>query len=191
MRRSRRLERRLGEKGQADAQSRKLAGSIGSLARPALPHRATCEQRFCTPALSGGAAWICTWKCALRLCPDSPSFSNQVLRYWPKPAGRDRDLGLPVHSALPDAYVTAHHLRDMLAEASVAQLLEWSVLPGLLPRVPHGPDRGRSWGEVRDDVLVAHGQGRDEDVRFSAEFEIAQRFGKPAEIPAAAQGLLL
>ncbi len=43
-------------------------------------HRASFEQRFCTPALSGGAHWVCTWKCALRLWPGSPSFSNQVLR---------------------------------------------------------------------------------------------------------------
>ncbi|MBM9538942.1 hypothetical protein JWG43_17885, partial [Desulfobulbus alkaliphilus] len=24
-------------------------------------HRASFEQRYCTPALSGGAKWICTW----------------------------------------------------------------------------------------------------------------------------------
>src|SRR3546814_1378862 len=45
-------------------------------------HRADFEQQFCTPPLTHGADWICTWKCALRLWPDSPSFSNQVLRYW-------------------------------------------------------------------------------------------------------------
>ena len=154
-------------------------------------HRAAFEQRFCTPALSGGAPWICTWKCALRLWPDSPSFSNQVLRYWRKPAGLDRDLGLPVHRALPDAYVTAHHLRDMLAEASVEQLLKWSALPGLLPRVPHGPDRGRSWAELDIETLATHACGRDEDVRYSAEQEIARRCGGPAMVPPAAQGTLL
>jgi exodeoxyribonuclease X len=53
------------------------SGSILALAA----HRATFEQRFCTPSLSGAARWICTWKCALRLWPGSPGFSNQVLRY--------------------------------------------------------------------------------------------------------------
>ena len=52
-------------------------------------HRASFESQFCTPALTHGADWICTWKCALRLWPDSPSFSNQVLRYWRKPASAD------------------------------------------------------------------------------------------------------
>jgi exodeoxyribonuclease X len=30
-------------------------------------HRAAFEQRYCSARLSGGADWICTWKCALRL----------------------------------------------------------------------------------------------------------------------------
>jgi exodeoxyribonuclease X len=147
-------------------------------------HRASFEQRFCTPALSGGARWICTWKCALRLWPDSPSFSNQVLRYWRKPVGLDRDLGLPVHRALPDAYVTAHHLRDMLAAASVAQLLEWSDLPGLLPRVVAGPDRGKAWRELDAEALAGWARDRDEDVRYSAQYEIERR-GGGAVTPAA------
>ncbi|WP_419816625.1 exonuclease domain-containing protein [Glacieibacterium sp.] len=153
-------------------------------------HRASFEQRFCTPALSGGARWICTWKCALRLWPDSPSFSNQVLRYWRKPVGMDRDLGLPVHRALPDAYVTAHHLRDMLAVVSVAQLLEWSEMPGLLPRVVAGPDRGKAWRELNDAILLSWARDRDEDVRYSAQYEIERRGGGGREPPIAPQGQL-
>ncbi|TRW16926.1 3'-5' exonuclease [Glacieibacterium frigidum] len=153
-------------------------------------HRASFEQRFCTPALSGGARWICTWKCALRLWPDSPSFSNQVLRYWRKPVGLDRELGLPVHRALPDAYVTAHHLRDMLAEASVDQLLEWSDLPGLLPRVPAGPDRGKGWAEIDDAALTGWLGDRDEDVRYSASVEQARRSGTVRDVAPPSQGSL-
>ncbi len=138
-------------------------------------HRAAFEQRFCTPKLSGGAPWICTWKCALRLWPGLQGFSNQMLRYQRNPEGLVRELGLPAHRALPDAYVTAHHLRDQLNEASLEQLLAWSREPGLLPRVPAGPDRGRPWDRVSLDALQAFAQGRDVDVRFSAETELRRR----------------
>lgn len=155
-------------------------------------HRASFEQRFCTPNLTGGARWICTWKCALRLWPDSPGFSNQVLRYWRRPDGLDRELGLPVHRAMPDAYVTAHHLRDMLQLADVDQLVAWSGLPGLLPRVPNGPDRGRAWSELDDAALERLTGDRDEDIRFTAAAERKRRGIdlSPPEVPPA-QALLL
>ena len=140
-------------------------------------HRADFEQKFCTAQLTHGADWICTWKCALRLWPDSPGFSNQMLRYWRKPQGMEHERGLPAHRAFPDAYVTAFHLRDMLNEASIAQLLEWSRLPGLLPRVRYGPDRGRAWTEIDDDSLDGFLSDRDEDVRYTAETELARRQG--------------
>jgi len=154
-------------------------------------HRADFEQRYCTPSFTGGADWICTWKCALRLWPDSPAFSNQVLRYWRKPAGLDRERGLPVHRAFPDAYVTAHHLRDQLNEASLAQLIEWSRLPGLLPRVRYGPDRGKEWREIDDDSLAGFLADRDEDVRYTAETELARRRGGGHVGRASPQELLL
>ena len=166
------------------------AGGVLALAA----HRAAFEQRFCTPDLAGGARWVCTWKCALRLWPGSPSFSNQVLRYWRMPAGLDRDVGLPVHRAMPDAYVTAHHLRDMLNEASPEQLLAWSAEPGLLPRVPAGPERGRSFSELGPDSLRRLASDRDEDVRFTAEVELRRRQGATvtsAPPPQPAQGSLL
>ena len=166
----------------------KPQGGVRALAA----HRAAFEQRFCVPQLTGGARWICTWKCALRLWPGSPGFSNQVLRYWRMPAGLDRAIGLPVHRAMPDAYVTAHHLRDMLNEASIERLLEWSDLPGLLPRVPAGPDRGRSWSELDGEALRRFAADRDEDVRFSARTELDRRGGgEPPPLPAPAQGSLL
>lgn len=146
-------------------------------------HRATFEQRFCSPRLSGGARWICTWKCALRLWPALPSFSNQGLRYARMPAGLDRATGLPAHRAMPDAYVTAHHLRDMLNASSLEQLLTWSEQPGLLPRVPSGPDRKRLWGELGDAALAGYARDRDIDIRFSAETEQRRR-GNHDAIPA-------
>jgi DNA polymerase III epsilon subunit-like protein len=76
-------------------------------------HRAAFGQRYCRPHLTGGAGWICTWKGALRLWSQLPSFSNQRLRYQRRPEGLLHEMGLPAHGALPDAYVTAHHLRRL------------------------------------------------------------------------------
>lgn len=138
-------------------------------------HRAAFEQRYCRPKLTGEVDWICTWKCALRLWPQLPSFSNQMLRYQRMPEGLVHEAGLPAHRALPDAYVTAHHLRDMLNEASLEQLVAWSREPGLLPRVPSGPHRGASWADLPTDTLRALARDRDADVRFSAETELRRR----------------
>ncbi|WP_369059115.1 exonuclease domain-containing protein [Caulobacter sp. 73W] len=138
-------------------------------------HRAAFEQRYCTPRLTGGAPWICTWKCALRLWPHLTGFSNQMLRYQRMPEGLDHQTGLPAHRAMPDAYVTAHHLRDQLNAASLEQLLAWSAEPGLLPRVPSGPRRGRAWRELEEPELKAFARDRDINLRFSAETELRQR----------------
>ena len=155
-------------------------------------HRSDFEEKFCTANLTGGADWICTWKCALRLWSDSPAFSNQVLRYWRRPHGLVHERGLPAHRAFPDAYVTAHHLRDQLNEAGLAQLIEWSKLPGLLPRVRNtGPDRGKDWREISDDSLAVFLGDRDPDVRFTAETELARRRGGGLVGRASAQELLL
>ena len=146
-------------------------GGVAALAA----HRATFEQRYCRPSLTGGADWICTWKCALRLWPHLPRFSNQMLRYLRMPEGLVHETGLPAHRALPDAYVTAHHLRDMLNQAPLEQLLLWSREPGLLPRVPAGPRRGRLWAEIELDELTTFAGDRDVDVRFSARSELRRR----------------
>lgn len=64
-------------------------GTIVALAA----HRAAFEQRYCRPGLTGGADWICTWKCALRLWPALPRFSNQILRYLRTLEGLVHELG--------------------------------------------------------------------------------------------------
>lgn len=138
-------------------------------------HRAAFEQRYCTPRLTGGTPWICTWKCALRVWPELPRFSNQMLRYLRKPEGLVHQVGLPAHRAMPDAYVTAHHLRDLLNEAPLEALLLWSSEPGLLPRVPAGPDRGKGWDRISTQSLTQFLRDRDADIRFSAQTELSRR----------------
>lgn len=155
-------------------------------------HRSAFEQRWCTPRLTGRARWICTYKCALRLWPEAPTHSNQGLRYWRRPEGLDRATGLPAHRAGPDAYVTAHHLRDMLALASLDQLLAWSNEPALLVRVPTGPLRGRAWRDLDDANLgrVLAGEfGRNPDMLFTARTERDRR-SPDALPPEPAQSLL-
>ena len=142
-------------------------------------HRAAFEQRFCRPGLTGGADWICTWKCALRVWPDLPRFSNQMLRYQRHPEGLVHELGLPAHRALPDAYVTAHHLRDLLNAAPLDELLAWSREPGLLPRVPAGDHRGKPWKDLPDATLRTLATDRDQDIRFSVSAELRRRGDAP------------
>jgi exodeoxyribonuclease X len=159
------------------------AGGVVALAA----HRAAFEQRYCTPALTGGARWICTWKCAQRLWPDLPRFSNQMLRYLRRPEGLAHERGLPAHRALPDAYVTAHHLRDMLNQTSIENLLIWSREPALLPRVPAGPDRGRRWDRLDAATLRGFQSSAEADVRFTATREL-QRRGASTAAPSEAPG---
>lgn len=161
-----------------------LGGDFVALAA----HRADFEKRWCVPAFTGGTPWICTWKGALRVFPDSPSFSNQVLRYWRRPEGLARDEGLPAHRAGPDAYVTAFHLRDMLNAVGAEALIAWEREPGLLPRVPRGEHRGVKWTELDAETLARFANDRDEDWRFSAQAEQARRVG--GERPPA-QGTLI
>ena len=146
-------------------------------------HRAGFEQRYCRPGLTGGAAWICTWKCALRVWPHLQRFSNQMLRYQRHPDGLIHEVGLPAHRAMPDAYVTAHHLRDLLSTVSVEQLIAWSGEPGLLPRVPAGENRGKAWRDLSDADLGLLAKDRDIDVRFSADSELRRRGVAPAATP--------
>jgi len=162
-------------------------GGVAALAA----HRAAFEQRYCTPRLTGGRPWICTWKCALRVWPDLPRFSNQMLRYQRMPEGLVHAIGLPAHRAMPDAYVTAHHLRDLLNETSLEQLLAWSSEPGLLPRIPTGPDRGKGWDRATIESLHAFARDRDADLRFSATTELRRREEADAISPEPAQPLLL
>ncbi len=146
-------------------------------------HRAAFEQRWCTRALTGGLPWICTYKGALRVWPEAPGHSNQGLRYWRRPAGLDRGTGLPAHRAGPDAYVTAFHLRDMLAVASPETLIAWSAQPALLARVPYGRLRGRRFRDLADEdlAMLAAGERPDGDLAFTVAQECARRGGPDAE----------
>lgn len=142
-------------------------------------HRTKFDRQWLTDERTGGLPWIDTYKCAARIWPDAPGHGNQLLRYWLKPAGLERDLATPAHRAGPDAYVTAHLLRDMLNEhATVEQLIEWSSQPVLQQRCMIGKWRGRPWSEVDDGMLNwILTKDFDEDVQFTVRHEIERRKG--------------
>ncbi len=139
-------------------------------------HSASFERKFITDEDTGGLNWICTYKCALRLFPDAPGHSNQVLRYWLSPISLDRTVANVAHRAYPDAYVTAFTLRALLELAPVEDLIKWSSEPALLRRVPFGKNRGALWTEI-DDGLLWWVLDKDfgEDILFTARKEIERR----------------
>ena len=75
--------------------------------------------------------------------------------------------------------MTAHLLIDLLKEASVEQMLEWTREPRRLDRIPFGKHRGRAWTEAPEDYLRwMAGQGdMDADVVAAARQEFARRAG--------------
>jgi exodeoxyribonuclease X len=118
----------------------------------------------------GGRPAICTYKAALRVWPEAPAHNNQALRYWLKPQGLVPIIASSAHRALPDAYVTAFLLRELLKVASVEDLVAWTTQPALLPRVMFGKHRGSAWSEVPVDYLVWIVERSDlnDDVKFTA-----------------------
>lgn len=154
------------------------ADKDGKMFRPdyLCAHNSRFEQLWFTDEITGGAKWICTFKCALRLWPDAPSHSNQALRYWLDPVGLDRAIASRSHRALPDAYVTAFLLREMLREATVEQLVAWTREPALLTKIAFGKHRGKRWAEVDAGFLRwILTKDFDEDVLLTARAELARR----------------
>lgn len=138
-------------------------------------HNAKFEREFFA---GGEAAWICTLKVGRRLWPDSPSHSNQCLRYF---LGIDLDdqLAMPPHRAAPDAYVTAFIFSAALkAGASVKDMIEWSNQPSLLPgAINFGKHKGVLWSACDRDYLrwITSQKDMDEDKRFTAKYWLEKR----------------
>lgn len=137
-------------------------------------HHMAFEREF----FSGGDRnWICTLKVGRRLWPDSPSHSNQCLRYFLGIELEDA-LAMPPHRAAPDAYVTAHILSVALNSGiSVADMIEWSAGPSLLPRVTFGKHRGQAWKDLPGDYLdwLVRRSEMDADTKFTAQHWLEKR----------------
>lgn len=138
-------------------------------------HNAKFEQEFFS---GGNTPWICTLKVARRLWEDSPSHSNQCLRYF-LGIEAEEALAMPPHRAAPDAYVTGLILLEALKLATVADMITWSSQPSLLPRVTFGKHRGHRWADLPQDYLtwLVNKSDMDEDTKFTAKHHIKARAG--------------
>lgn len=102
-----------------------------------------------------------------------------MLRYWLK-LDLDRDLASPPHRALPDAYVTAHLLRRLLALRPIDRLVQISAESGFVPRFTFGKHYGKSFKEV---LAADHGylewivekSDLDVDVKATAQYWLERR----------------
>ncbi len=138
-------------------------------------HAASFERQWVDPLKP--LMWICTYKCALRAWPELESHSNQAIRYA-RSLPVDKKSAMPPHRALPDAYVTAHILLDLLETYPLETLVKWSAEPACYPTVPFGKHQGMKWAEVPADYLdwiVGPKNDLDEDVRWNARRELQHR----------------
>lgn len=111
-------------------------------------HNADFEKQFFDPE---GYDWIDTYKVALKLYPDAPRHTNQVLKYY---LGiEDAEHHHPPHRALPDCYVTAEILIEMLDFVSVEEMIEISKQPPYLTKINFGKHKGSRFEDLPQGYL--------------------------------------
>lgn len=138
-------------------------------------HNAAFEREFFG---GGDIPWICTLKGARRAWPDAPNHSNQTLRYW-LDLGLNAAWAMPPHRAGPDAYVTAMILSELLNEAPLEKLVEWTKQPSLLTNVTFGKHRGEKWSALPRDYLqwIASKSDLGPDEKYTAKYYLKGAHG--------------
>lgn len=112
--------------------------------------------------------FICTQKVAYHLAPNAPGHKLQVLRYWLK-LKVDKVLAFPPHNAGPDTHVCAHLLARMLAKISIAEMIDISSRPALLPKFRFGKHADLPLSDVPHSYLEwILTQDFDEDTKYTA-----------------------
>lgn len=111
-------------------------------------HNADYEKNFFNP---DGALWIDTYKVALKLYPDAPKHSNQVLKYFLDI--RDADNHHPPHRALPDCRVTSKILIKMADKIKLNEMIHISKQPPYLTKMPFGKHYGEKFEDIPHDYL--------------------------------------
>lgn len=138
-------------------------------------HNAKFEQAFITTPIP----WICSYKVALRLWPDSPSHALQVLRYWLPIDVPDEAAAAPAHRAGPDAYMGALLLAKAIEHggATIEDMVRWSAGPPLLHKVSFGKHRGSLWKDLPRDYLewIFFKSDMDSDTKANARYRLKER----------------
>ena len=155
-----------------------FVGESKQVAACLVAHNSAFESSFIPDA---GIPWICTYKSALRIWPNAPSHSNAALAYWLEDQGLitfDHAKTVPTHRAGPDAYVTAHILKALFeAGATGRDMVAWTKLPALMPRVTFGKHKGE-WKDVPGSYLTwIIGSDMSDDIKWNARQEIERRNG--------------
>jgi len=119
--------------------------------------------------------WICTYRCAKRIWPEAPGYSNQVLRYW---LGIKPDLSISTqyrmrmpHQALYDVATTAGLLQRMLEKHTPQELYEFTGKPVKLKTINFGKHKGTPFDQVPRDYLawLRGQQNLDQDLKFTLD----------------------
>lgn len=151
-------------------------------------HHAAFDRGF-LPEWTREIPWVCTYRCALHLCPDAESHKNGALWYE---LGLDHEMpaeaGNMPHRALFDALMTADLLRWMLDHAPVEDVIEggdveamrvlWRLSrePALLKTCTFGKNKGLAWADIPSDFMRwVLKQDFDEDVRHTCRHWLDQR----------------
>lgn len=152
-------------------------------------HNIDHEKHYVGPGIATGTdierSWICTYKCGLRLWPESPGHKLMELRYFLKLDDEpdfDPKLATPPHRARADSYITCHLLRRILAEAAVQgiehdRLVKWSSGPALLYMCFLKKHKGTPWKDVPKDYLdwiVTKSDINDRDIRATAKYYLTR-----------------
>ncbi len=139
-------------------------------------HFADFEKEFFK---GGEVPWIDTYKVALRLWPDAPGHSLQVLRYH---LGLDLDFdrAFPPHRAGPDSYACAGLMKHILDDgrADFARMVSWSKGRALLPKITFGNMfKGKSWDAADDGYLhwILDKSDLSLDIKANAKLHLKQR----------------
>jgi len=140
-------------------------------------HKCDFEQQW----IRTDKPWICTHKASLRVFPDAPAHSNQALRYWMEdqewmPRLRPEDCS-PPHRTGPDCWVTAHLLGVLLNYATIAEMVQWTLEPKLIPKINFGKHRGATWSELPYDYVewIVTKSELDDDTKWNARRELDKR----------------
>ena len=125
----------------------------GELCAALVAHNSPFDRGFIGQYFPSNIPWLDTWRLAMHLYPDAPSFSNGTLFYW---LGLDRSAPegpAQTHRALYDATVTAYILQRMLEERPLEALLKLQDEPVLQKTCRFGKHRGVLWSDVPRDYL--------------------------------------